>query len=59
MKILNFIVELITSPFTLLIRSNVSNSSSVKWCKPLIIVLIATAIVALLILFFYRSYIFK
>lgn len=58
MKILNFIIELITSPFTLLIRSNVSNSSS-KWCKPLIIVFISAAIVVLLILFFYRSFIFK
>ena len=59
MRILNLIIEIITSPFALLLRSNGISFNTNKWCKPVIILIIALAIVVVLVLFFYRDFIFK
>lgn len=59
MNILNTIIEIITCPFSFLMRANITNPNSTKWGKPLIILAMALVVVILLILFFYRNYIFK
>ncbi|MBE6137972.1 MAG: hypothetical protein E7176_06205 [Erysipelotrichaceae bacterium] len=59
MKILNLIIEIVTSPFSFLFHSNIPLQNSNKLLKPVIIFGIAFAITIVLALFFYRSYIFK
>lgn len=59
MRIVNLIVEILTSPFSFIMKANMSPSASNKWGKPLIILFIALCIVVILILYFYRDYIFK
>lgn len=55
MKILNLIVEIITSPFTILFRTKSQKISS-KNVSPLLVLLIALAITATcLILFYYKE----
>lgn len=58
MKILNFIVELITSPFVLLLRSNAKPGTN-KIVKPLIVFLISLVILAILIFIAYYEVIFE
>ena len=58
MKILNFIVEILTSPFTILLRSNAKPGTN-KAVKPLIVLGISLAILVVLILIVYYEVIFK
>lgn len=59
MKILAIIIEAIVSPFSLLMRlSGVGKNFLSSLAKPVIIFLIAVGITAILILYFYREYIF-
>lgn len=58
MKILNFIVELITSPFVLLLRSNAKPGTN-KIVKPLIVCLISLVILAILVFIAYYEVIFE
>ena len=58
MKIFNFIVELITSPFVLLLRSNAKPGTN-KIVKPLIVFLISLVILAILIFIAYYEVIFE
>ena len=58
MKILNFIVELLTSPFVLLFRSNAKPGTN-KAVKPLIVLGIALVIVAILVFIVYYEVIFE
>ncbi|MDE7263456.1 MAG: hypothetical protein K2N64_02175 [Anaeroplasmataceae bacterium] len=59
MKILAIIAEAILSPFSLLMRlSGVGKNFLVSLAKPVIIFLIAVVITTILILYFYRDYIF-
>ncbi|MDE7161670.1 MAG: hypothetical protein K2N65_02800 [Anaeroplasmataceae bacterium] len=60
MKILEIIVEAILSPFSLLLRlSSFGKNFLSSLAKPLYILLIAVAITVILILYFYRDYIFR
>lgn len=59
MRFLNLIIEIITAPFTLLLKSNGISVNTNRWCKPLIILFIALLILAVLILYFYRGYLFN
>lgn len=59
MKILNFITEIITSPFSILLRgcngkNHLQNFAKVSW-----ILFISLIIVVGLVLYFYRNFIFK
>lgn len=60
MKLLNSILEILTSPFSILLR-NAGNGKNyfALWAKVGIIFLISLLIVILLILYFYRDIIFK
>ena len=58
MKILNFIIELLTSPFVLLLRSNAKPGTN-KAVKPLIVFGLALVAVAVLVLIVYYEVIFK
>ena len=58
-KILLLILEIITAPFNALIKSNGLSVDSNRWTKPLIIFCIAIAVVVVMILVSYRTYIFK
>ncbi len=59
MHFLNVLIEILTSPFSFLMRANVSPVNANKWCKPLIILFVSVVIVAILVLYIYRDYIFK
>lgn len=58
MKIFNFIIELITSPFIVLFRSNARPTPN-KVVKPLLVLGISIVVVALLFLIVYYEVIFK
>lgn len=58
MHILNLIIEILTSPFSFILKANMSSPTTNKWGKPLIIFFIAACIVVILILYFYKYYIF-
>lgn len=58
MKILNTIIEIITSPFTILLRANAMPDPNKK-VKPLLVLFISLIIVAVLILLIYREVIFQ
>jgi hypothetical protein len=58
MKIVNFIIELLTSPFVLLFRSNAKPGTN-KVVKPLIVLGCALVAVALLIFLVYYEVIFE
>ena len=59
MKILELIVEIILSPFTILLRLNSGNGKLVnKLARPLFCVLIAIVIVTLIVLVAYRRELF-
>ena len=60
MKIVEIIIEAILSPFSLLMRiSGIGKNFLSAVAKPVFILLIAVAITAILILYFYRDYIFR
>lgn len=59
MKILNLIIEIITSPFSFLFHSNVPFQNSSKLLKPIIVFGISLIITIILTFVFYGSYIFK
>ena len=60
MKILNLIVEILTSPFSFLVRTTHSGRNSFSnYTKPLIILGISAVIVVLFVLYFYSEYIFN
>jgi len=58
MKILNLIIEIVTSPFSFLFHANIPSGNPNKVCKPIIIFGIALVITIALALLFYRTYIF-
>lgn len=58
MRILNFIIEMLFCPFTIFARLNI-NPSTNKTVKSILIAVVSLIAVGLLILFAYRSYIFK
>ncbi|MDE6241796.1 MAG: hypothetical protein K2M08_05160 [Anaeroplasmataceae bacterium] len=60
MKILEIIIEAILSPFSLLMRlSGVGKNFLSSVAKPVFIFLFAAIITAILILYFYRDFIFR
>jgi hypothetical protein len=59
LKIINTIIEIITAPFTMLVKSNGISVDTNKLIKPIIILLISIVIVGLLVLFFYWNNFFK
>ena len=58
-KVLLLILEIITAPFNALVKSNGLSVDSNRWTKPLIIFGIAIALVVVMVLICYRTYIFK
>ena len=59
MKIINFIFEMITAPFALIIRTAEARKMSISsFAKPIIVFLISLIIVAILVLYFYKDFIF-
>ena len=59
MNIINIIIELITCPFSILFRTNISGSNFYKFAKPIIIFLLSLVIVVVLLLLVYREQIFS
>lgn len=59
MRIFNYIIELLISPFTVLIRLNINTINTKKVLKSILILVISIVIVSILILFTYRKFIFK
>lgn len=59
MNIFNKIVEIITSPFSFLLKANLGTTNNSRLCKAGIILLISLAVLALLILSIYRKELFK
>ncbi|HIT49693.1 MAG TPA: hypothetical protein IAD46_01570 [Candidatus Pelethenecus faecipullorum] len=59
MKIINIVIEIITAPFALLLRlsSNKKNYFS-SLAKPVFVFAISLLIVVLIVLFYYRDFIF-
>ena len=57
MKVFNFIIEILTAPFTLLFRSNAPNQN--KNVKPIVVLLISLAVVVALVFAYYYGVIFK
>ena len=58
-KIINFIIELLISPFSLIFRTANVIPNPNKIVKPLIMLLISVLVVAAFILYVYREVIFK
>ena len=58
MKILSLIVEIITSPFTILFRTKAQKNSS-RVVSPLLVLLISLAITAICLILFYYKELFK
>lgn len=59
MKIVNMIVEILTAPITLLFRTAGNNKKlSLSLAKPLLVLFISLCIVVLLVLYYYRDFIF-
>ena len=59
MRIFNYIIELLISPFTVLIRLNINTINTKKVLKSILILVISIVFVSILILFAYRKFIFK
>ena len=59
LKIINTIIEIITAPFTMLVKSNGISVDTNKLIKPIIILVISLVIVGLLVLFFYWNNFFQ
>lgn len=58
MKIINLIIEIITSPFTILFRTKAQRNTS-KSVKPLVVLAISLVILAALLMLFYYKELFK
>lgn len=58
MKILNRIVEIITSPITFLLKNSLGIPNVNKWAKPLFILLFSAIVVVVLVLIGYRQQLF-
>lgn len=58
MKIVNFIIEILTAPFVVLFRANAKPSPNKK-VRPVFVLLISLVIIAALILIVYNEVIFK
>lgn len=58
MKVINIIIEIITSPFTLLFRTKAQRNFS-KPVKPLIVFAISLVITAALLMLFYYKELFN
>ena len=58
MKVINIIIEIITSPFTLLFRTKAQRNFS-KPVKPLIVLAISLVITAALLMLFYYKELFN
>ena len=55
MKVLNIIIEIITSPFTILLRTKAQRNTS-KFVTPIVVLAIALLITcAMLFLFYYKE----
>ena len=60
MKVLNLIIEIITAPFSFILRTSESRKFSLSSiAKPLVILLVSLLIVSLFVLFFYSDVIFS
>ncbi|MDE5565557.1 MAG: hypothetical protein K2H02_01445 [Anaeroplasmataceae bacterium] len=60
MKILNSILEILTSPFSIILRNSGNGKNYfASWAKVLIIFCVSAIIVVALILYFYRDIIFQ
>lgn len=59
MNIFNKILEIITSPFSFLLKSNLGTMNNSKFCRVLIIFLISIILVVIMILAVYRNELFK
>ncbi|RIA64751.1 hypothetical protein EI71_01942 [Anaeroplasma bactoclasticum] len=58
MKVINLIIEIITSPFTILFRTKAQRNFS-KPVKPLVVLGISIVITAALLMLFYYKELFK
>ncbi len=58
MKIINIIIEILTSPFVLLFRANAKPSPN-KVVKPLLVLLVSLLVLAIFILLVYFEVFFK
>ena len=58
MKILNRIIEIITSPITFLLKNSLGLPDANKLAKPLYILLFSLVIVTILVLIIYRYQLF-
>ena len=58
MKVINFIIEVLTAPFTLRFRSNATPNQN-KNVKPIVVFLLSAAIVVALVFAYYYGVIFK
>lgn len=60
MKILNLILEIITSPFSIILRNSGNGKNYfASWSKVIVIFCVSAIIVTGLILYFYRDVIFR
>lgn len=59
MRIFNMIIEIITSPFSFFLKTNVGSQSITKFGKPWVILLLSVFLVIVLVLILYRAYIFQ
>ena len=58
MRVINFIIEILFSPFSLILKSNSVDTHISKYSKPIAVFIVSLLIVAVLILFYYREIIF-
>lgn len=56
---LQIFFEALFAPFNLIIKSNGFGLESPRWLKPWVIFLVAIVAIGLIVLFYYREYIFK
>lgn len=60
LKILNSILEVITSPFSILLRNSGNGKNYLAaYAKVWIIFIVSAIIIVLLVLYFYRDFIFR
>lgn len=56
---LQIFFEALFAPFNVIIKSNGFGLESPRWLKPWVIFLVAIVAIGLIVLFYYREYIFK
>ncbi len=59
LKVLRNILEIITAPFNVFIKSNGIGLESNKWTKAWVIFIVALAATTIMLLYYYRVYIFN